>query len=228
VEIRLPIGLFREARISVSRGFRARSLFVPSCPLVTLFDGPRTVTLIDLDQTDGNTTLLEQLVILGLAKQRGARTVFEFGTFNGRTAANLALTLGPEAEILTVDLPADQQPAQALAAGERKYVEKPVSGAKAQWLSNVTQLYGDTAMFDFSPWQGTRDMVFVDALHAYAYVRADTELALQLLKPGGLVLWHDYGVWPGVTEALNELYRDDTRFAGMRHVEETSLCFMDR
>jgi hypothetical protein len=212
VEIRLPIGLFREARISVSRGFRARSLFVPSCPLVTLFDGPRTVTLVDLDQTNGNTTLLEQLVILGLAKQRGARTVFEFGTFNGRTAANLALTLGPEAEILTVDLPADQQPAQALAAGERKYVEKPVSGAKAQWLSNVTQLYGDTAMFDFSPWQGTRA-----GGHGAGAAAAEARRPGALARLRGLAR-RDRGA--------DDLHRADPRFAGMKHVEGTSLCFL--
>jgi Methyltransferase domain len=74
----------------------------------------------------------------------------------------------------------------------------------------------------------TRDMVFVDASHAYEYVKGDTERALSLLKPDGLLIWHDYGEWPGVTQALNGLYRGDARFAGMRQVAETTLCFVTK
>jgi hypothetical protein len=39
-------------------------------------------------------------------------------------------------------------------------------------------------------------------------VVSDSEKALELVKPGGLVLWHDYagpGHSPGVFRALNEL-----------------------
>jgi predicted O-methyltransferase YrrM len=226
MEISVPIGLAREAHIAISRRDRPSSLRVPSCPLTGLFQGPQTVTLVDLEKVDGNTTLLEQLVILGLAKQRGVRAVFEFGTFDGKTAANLAATLGPDAEILTIDLPAHQEAALPVEEAEVVYIHKEQSGAKSRHFSNVFQLYGDTARFDFTHWFGTRDLVFVDASHAYDYVLSDSELALQLLRPDGLLLWHDYGVWPGVTEALNDLHRADPRFAGMKHVEGTSLCFL--
>ena len=36
-----------------------------------------------------------------------------------------------------------------------------------------------------------------------------------------MVLWHDYGIWNGVTEALNEL--EATRQMGLRHVRGTTL-----
>jgi hypothetical protein len=50
--------------------------------------------------------------------------------------------------------------------------------------------------------------VFVDGSHAYSYVKSDSERALALVRPGGLVLWHDYSGpshSPGVYQALNEL-----------------------
>ena len=53
-----------------------------------------------------------------------------------------------------------------------------------------------------------------------------------IVKPvsGGLILWHDYDSrwWPGVTRALNQLQGRDPRFAALRHVENTALCFMER
>lgn len=64
------------------------------------------------------------------------------------------------------------------------------------------------------------DFVFVDGAHDYQSVRKDTENALRLLRPGGVILWHDYGVAEGVTLCLNELAKDlplvwlkDTAFA---------------
>ena len=44
-------------------------------------------------------------------------------------------------------------------------------------------------------------------LDLYASVRRDTENALRVVRPGGVVLWHDYNVFSvlGVTRWLNEL-----------------------
>jgi ABC-type arginine transport system ATPase subunit len=48
-------------------------------------------------------------------------------------------------------------------------------------------------------------LVFIDCSHAYDYARTDSESAMRLVKTGGIVLWHDYGVWPSVTQAHDEL-----------------------
>jgi hypothetical protein len=74
----------------------------------------------------------------------------------------------------------------------------------------VTQLFGDSKTFDTSPWTGSCDVVFVDGSHAYSYVVSDTQKALDIVAPNGLVLWHDYAGprhAPGVYRALNELAR---------------------
>ena len=54
----------------------------------------------------------------------------------------------------------------------------------------------------FSPYAA--DFVFIDGSHTYDYVMNDSMAALALLPSGGgIIAWHDYGAWPGVTEALN-------------------------
>ncbi|OLE23428.1 MAG: hypothetical protein AUG49_15955 [Catenulispora sp. 13_1_20CM_3_70_7] len=50
------------------------------------------------------------------------------------------------------------------------------------------------------------DLAFVDAEHSYEAAAADIQLTLPLVKPGGLLLFHDYSaVWPGVVRAVDEL-----------------------
>ena len=61
----------------------------------------------------------------------------------------------------------------------------------------------------------------MDGSHAYDYVVADTDTAIRLVANKGMVIWHDYGVWDGVTRALEEI--EASRHLGLRHVRGTSL-----
>lgn len=53
----------------------------------------------------------------------------------------------------------------------------------------------------------TFDMVFIDADHAYEYVRDDILAWRPLVEPGGLLCGHDIN-WPGVKRAVQELIPD--------------------
>jgi len=68
---------------------------------------------------------------------------------------------------------------------------------------------------------GRAGLVFVDGSHAHNYVIADTDTALKLLARKGWFIWHDYGVWEGVTRALEEI--EASRHLGLRHIRGTSL-----
>jgi len=68
---------------------------------------------------------------------------------------------------------------------------------------------------------GRAGLVFVDGSHAHNYVIADTDTALKLLARKGVVHLHDYGVWEGVTRALEEI--EASRHLGLRHIRGTSL-----
>ena len=69
----------------------------------------------------------------------------------------------------------------------------------------ISPLTGDSATFDFSPYRGAIDLVYIDASHSYSYVKADTEAALAMLSPSGTIVWDDYTYYPGIYAYLNEL-----------------------
>lgn len=56
---------------------------------------------------------------------------------------------------------------------------------------------------------GFFDMVFIDGDHTYPSVKTDIELALKVLSPGGILVFHDYdrACDPGVKQAIQERFR---------------------
>ena len=112
---------------------------------------------------------------------------------------------------------------------ERVFVEKDVSGvlfADSPMAHNIVQVFGDSATFDFSPYQ--IDLAFIDGSHAMDYVINDSHKCLRMLRGGrGMLVWHDYGEWEGVTRALHALRERDPVFKGLRHVRGTSLAILD-
>lgn len=205
---------------------------LPVVPLSALTAEDETVQVREPVAGDGNVTLLELLAIVRLVRAHGPRRLMELGTFDGRTTLNLAANSPEGAEVFTLDLPqAGLGSAQLpLAAGDRAYIRKDVSGARYQGTDcagKIVQLFGDSATFDFSPYFQAVDFVFIDASHAYEYVLSDSRVALKLLRQGGgtkVILWHDYGEWEGVTRALDELAGKDAGFRGLRRIAGTSLA----
>ena len=164
---------------------------------------------------DGGTSDAEAWILAVLAKR--ARTMFEFGTCTGKTAYLWARNSPPEARVVTVTLAPDHlsdyrqeatddpQDVQ-FALKESSHTEFLYSGSAV--APKVEQLFADSKALDVSPWAGRCDLVFVDGSHAYSYVASDSAKALELVAPGGLVLWHDYAGprhASGVYRALNEL-----------------------
>jgi hypothetical protein len=50
---------------------------------------------------------------------------------------------------------------------------------------------------------------FIDGNHEEPFVRDDIQVWLPTIKMGGIISGHDYGAAPGVTEAVNEAFRQD-------------------
>jgi predicted O-methyltransferase YrrM len=224
----VPYNNTRALSLNVLREIPASALKIQKISAAELFPVTVDLSFCDLSQVDGNTTFFEQALIQALARKSGAKIALEMGTFDGKTSTNLALNLGPDAKIITIDLPAGNMSDAALTIGksDERYIQKERIGTKINSGKNIQQLYGDTATFDFSPWYGLCDFVFVDACHEYDYVHKDTDTALLLAKPGATILWHDYGTWDGVVRALNERYQSDVRCRSMRHIADTALVIM--
>jgi len=148
----------------------------------------------------------EEFVCLAkLVRSLGPRTIFEIGTAQGRTTSLMAEQTKAEARIYTLDLPPDQRAKWEL------FVDSPKERVGGEFRRHplrdkITQLYGDSRTFDFGPYESAMDLVFIDGDHTYDFIKCDTEHALRMINPGGLILWDDYSPrFPGAVKYLNEL-----------------------
>lgn len=186
-----------------------------------------------IDAVDGNVTERELITICRLVRSRQPKKLFELGTFDGRTTLNLAANAAPDAKVFTLDLSrsALADSATAIHRHEVRYADKPTSGGRFKGSdveSRIVQLEGDSGTFDFAPYEGTIDFVFIDASHAFAYVVNDSLRALRLIGPsGGMIVWHDYGRWDGVTAALNQLRRKHEALRLVGRIRGTTLAFVN-
>lgn len=153
----------------------------------------------------------QRSIIAALVGALGAQTFFEIGTSLGRTAWTVAHH-NPELQIWTLDVaPAESvdHTALELGADDRAYFRPPDRCGEAfkgtAESGRITQLWGDSATFDYAPYAGRMDFVYVDGAHSYDYVRSDSQRALELLSPRGTIVWDDYVTGPGVYQYLGEL-----------------------
>jgi predicted O-methyltransferase YrrM len=166
----------------------------------------------------GGISDLESWILCVLARR--AERIFEFGTCTGKTTYLLAANAPPAARVTTLTLKPEDQGAYRAAAGDDAAARDSAiaeSAFAAFFYENapeaakITQLIGDSKAFDETPFLASCDLVFVDGAHARSYVESDSRKALRMVKPGGIVLWHDYSGrrrTPGVFAALNALARE--------------------
>jgi len=165
-------------------------------------------------QGEGIYNPLDELGYLALVtKNIRPKKIFEIGTFRGRTALNFALNSPEDCAIYTLDLPPQNRDAQMQTtnAADAAIIAKSITGIDYRdrpASRKIVQLLGDSTTFDFTPYFGQIDLVFVDGAHHYDAVKSDTRNALRLIKPGGTILWHDfanYGDYNDVTRAVLDL-----------------------
>lgn len=174
--------------------------------------------------------VFEAVVIAKIIQSRRPLTLFEIGTFEGRTTLSMAANSPPEAIVYTLDLSkgGERRTKLRLMPGEREYIEGELVARVypgSDVGSKIIQLYGDSANFDFAPYYNSVDFVFVDGSHSYEYVLNDSWQALRMLRNGrGIILWHDYNDFEGVTRALNELFLEADEFRGLRYINGTHVA----
>ncbi len=182
--------------------------------------------------SQASTTIDEVWILAALAKR--SKTIFEFGTCTGRTTYLLARNAPDDARVGTITLTPDTVDTYhaesadpdndrwtQIAKDESTFTDFHYSGTPVE--QKVEQIFGDSKEFDETAWAGTCDLVFIDGSHAYSYVKSDTEKAIRMTKPGGLVFWHDYsppcvGVW----KYLNELGQTQP----IKHIRGTRLAVL--
>ncbi len=162
--------------------------------------------------------LKETLAIATICQWLQPQRAFEIGTYTGTTTLAIAMNSHADAEVFTLDLP-PRQAAQFLSDHHVGAAYRATAAGK-----NVKQLYGDSKTFDFHPYYRKMDLVLVDGNHDCEVVKLDSENALKMIRPAGVIIWDDY-LWDkkypecaGVTRCLDELVReyDIANIAGTR------------
>ncbi len=140
------------------------------------------------------------------------RKIFETGTFRGVAALTMALN-APHADIYTLDLPEDVPTSETsiLTRGDREWVRLSRTSLGFAFQNHpagnrIHQLRGNSLSFQPPPELENIDLCFIDGGHSLECIQADTETALKILSPNGVIVWDDY-TWfvDGVSQYLTEL-----------------------
>lgn len=138
---------------------------------------------------DGGSLPTDLALLRSLAASIPDCRYFEIGTWRGESVANVA---GVAAHCHTLNLSPDDIVRLGLPP---RYAE--LHGFFSRQLPNVTQLYGDSAQFDFAGLQQKFDLIFIDGDHHYEMVKSDTARVFShLMHEKTVVVWHDAAFTP--------------------------------
>lgn len=192
---------------------------LPREPVAKIFPGIESVDVCLLRAFDRDPWISldnnEALILCALAKHFKTKKILEIGTFEGNTTLNLAANTAPDALIFTVDMPPDwdgkmkiKVPGLKVNVSERSKIGSQFQNT--EYAGKIRQIFTDSANLDWSRLPLPLDLVFIDGCHDYAYVQKDTGNALRSIRPGGLVVWHDYGMYEDVSRVVDETGRKIT------------------
>jgi predicted O-methyltransferase YrrM len=187
----------------------------------------------------GSITLVDQVVLVLLAKIVQPAKVIEIGTYKGFTTRLFIENLPDTCEVVTIDLPHDLT--QHLTEGDLKgalssaelnddYLRKRQEMDGEVYLASITDeqkarlrlVKQDSTKIDFASAFGSAEMIFIDGGHEHGIVEADTRNAFNIVKRG-VIVWHDYSsnIHGDVTEFLGEFSKSHAVF----HVANSLIAF---
>lgn len=154
----------------------------------------------------GSGSTAEMAALASLVAVRRPRRLLEFGTCDGASTWHLWANAPADAQITTLDLPSGTKAAGSSDEGLQGIAARPFLPRDPR----VRLVEADSR--DWSPDLSEVEFCFIDAGHSYACVRNDTEKALSVMSPGGLLVWHD-AAWRGDGYGVNA-YLKELRGAG--------------
>ncbi len=145
------------------------------------------------------------------------KRALEIGTANGGTLFLLCRLSHPEARLMSVDLPEGKfgggYPAWKLPLyekfalpGQKLNLERADSHQPAS-LAKVKEFFGDKQL----------DYLFIDGDHTYEGVKQDFEMYSPLVRPGGLIVFHDIVEHPSSVCQVDKFWEEVKQ--GRKHKE---------
>lgn len=166
-----------------------------------------------------NESELETLI--ALARSVKPRAVLEFGVNAGRTAKALLDNVPGIETYQGIDVPPNYICSKAVQ--RREVPQRP--GELAEVDPRFQLILSPRGSLDLSPADlKPCDVAFIDGDHGREAVLHDTQLARALVRPGGIIIWHDYHDLSvvDVREVLHELHAAG---AAIFHVQGTWIAY---
>jgi glycosyltransferase involved in cell wall biosynthesis/predicted O-methyltransferase YrrM len=172
------------------------------------------------------TNAVDTHVVLTLLAYMRPRRVLEVGTAGGHMTANLTERSPDEALVYSLGTVADLAVPTAVA---QRYEDPPRADFArfANAFGKVAKVFfvtADSLGYDFAR-LAALDFAFIDGAHDRAHVLSDTRGAYAALRPGGCLVWHDYGSpvpWVEVPQAVAEAALPEPVY----HVAGTEVAFL--
>lgn len=134
----------------------------------------------------------EIIELANLFAQRQPKSVVEIGTANGGTLFLWCRMAHPEATVVSLDLPGGIHGGGYPYWMSWVYRRFPIASQKLHLLrgdSHNPEMFA--RLKSVLPGDGKVDFLFIDGDHTYGGVKADFEMYSGLVRPGGLIVFHD-------------------------------------
>lgn len=159
--------------------------------------------------------------LLTLIESVNAETVIEFGVNNGRTPLAVFKNVTTIKHYVGIDVESDYKTQMPVQRNE----VPSIPGELALHDPRFQLIIKPRGSFDLTPADlPMADVAFIDADHSRRGVENDTTLARAVVRPGGLIIWHDDNCLPAVevTQTLNDFVDAG---ADIKHIAKTWLSF---
>lgn len=159
-------------------------------------------------------TLEEKLLLYKLARElEPASVIVEVGSYLGASAACLAAAAKERGSVVYC---VDTWTNEAMTEGPRDTYAEFMSNTQ-RYVEQIRPLRGRSLKVA-KKFLEPIDLLFLDADHSYRACRSDTEAWLPKVKPGGIVVFHDFGWAEGVQRTVREMVKPIEQSPG--HVME--------
>jgi predicted O-methyltransferase YrrM len=166
----------------------------------------------EAERYTASTGLADTYALSLMAKRFAKKSIIEVGTSFGQSALAFALNTPSSVQVTTLDIQrVEDNPTLGSA-----FRGRPIADRIQMVTSTLEQLAPKLE-------PNSVDLIFIDGDHSYNGCKSDTLAALKLIRPGGLICWHDYifRFRHGVVRALDEV-RSETGL-DIRHLAHTDV-----
>jgi predicted O-methyltransferase YrrM len=160
----------------------------------------------------------ETAILIELVRSVTPKVMIEFGCNLGITARNILDNVPSIEKYIGIDVPFDHIPTLDC---QRSEVPREAGIYANDDRFKLLSRPSREIRPDQLEWA---DAIFIDGDHSYDAVVHESRLAWDLIRPGGIIIWHDYNnPTVDVTKVLNQFYNGGWPISS---VENSWLAFM--